>query len=173
MSHGEGGSKRTKDSAQFALTSSPRYTRATQEDAMPVTSFDHVSYPTGNPKRFLDFYKRLGFRIMNEERWRKGESKIFSVQVAPDAMINVHPAPFVPDPRMRGRTATPGCADFCMVWEGTVDEILAMLKRANIKPVEGPVPRTGGRGAGSVPSTSVYIKDPDGNLVEFMVYDKR
>ncbi|MBI3743620.1 MAG: VOC family protein [Chloroflexi bacterium] len=139
---------------------------------MPVTGFDHVSYPTKDSERFLEFYKRLGFKINNEEKWRKGESKIFSVQVAPNAMINVHPG-FQPEERMRGRTATPGCADFCMVWEGTVDEVMTLLKKAGIRPTEGPVPRRGGRGAGTIPSTSVYITDPDGNLVEFMVYDKR
>jgi catechol 2,3-dioxygenase-like lactoylglutathione lyase family enzyme len=140
---------------------------------MPVAGFDHVSYPTGDPERFLEFYKRLGFQIRDEERWRKGESRIFSVQITPNHMINVHPAPMRPPERMRGRTATPGCADFCMVWEGTVDEVLALLQRAGITPTEGPVPRTGGRGAGSIRSTSVYVTDPDGNLLEFMVYSQR
>ena len=47
-----------------------------------------------------------------------------------------------------------------------------MLKGAGVEPVGGAVPRRGGRGAGTVPSTSVYIHDPDGNLLEFMVYER-
>lgn len=138
---------------------------------MPVTGIDHVSYPTDDPERFLAFYKRLGFKILGEDRWRRGEERIFAVQLGPDSRINVHPAPMRPPPHLRGRTATPGCADFCMAWEGTVDEVLAMLKKAGIAPTEGPVPRKGGgRGEGRLPSTSVYVTDPDGNLLEFMVY---
>lgn len=135
---------------------------------MPVTGFDHVSYPTADSERFLEFYKRLGFTILNEERWRKGQSPIFSVRVGESNLINVHPAGFTP--HLRGQGARPGCADFCFVWEGTVREVLEMLDRAGVKPVEGPVPRRGGRGAGTAPSQSVYIHDPDGNLLEFMVY---
>ncbi len=139
---------------------------------MPVIGFDHVSYPTGDPERFLDFYKRLGFTILGEERWRRRESPIFSVQVSPNNIINVHPAPFLPPPHLRGDGARPGCADYCFVWQGTMQEALEMLQRAGVKPVEGPVPRTGGRAAGAARSQSVYIKDPDGNLLEFMVYEK-
>jgi catechol 2,3-dioxygenase-like lactoylglutathione lyase family enzyme len=139
---------------------------------MAVIGLDHVSYPTGDPDRFLDFYKRLGFKIINEERWRNGESHIFSVRIGSDQMINVHPAPFLPEPRLRGRTAQPGCADFCMVWQGSINDLLALLAKALIPVTEGPVARTGGRGAGAVPSTSVYLTDPDGNLLEFMVYDE-
>lgn len=140
---------------------------------MPVTGFDHVSYPTDDSERFLEFYKRLGFTVLGEERWRSGKSPIFSIQIGDASMINVHPGGFRPPPHLRGRGARPGCADFCFVWDGAVEDVLAMLDRAGVQPVEGPVPRRGGRGAGAVPSQSVYIQDPDGNLLEFMVYDSQ
>ncbi len=139
---------------------------------MPVTGFDHVSCPTDDPERFLEFYKRIGFKVLNEDRWRRGESHIFSVQVSPSHIINVHPGKFRPPPHLRGRTASPGCADFCFVWEGTMAEVAGMLERAGVPIVEGPAPRRGGRGGGAVPSQSAYIHDPDGNLLEFMVYEK-
>ena len=135
---------------------------------MPVTGFDHCSFPTDDPERSLEFYKSLGFGILYEDAWRQGKSRIFSVRIGAGSLINVH-AGFRPP--LRGKTASPGCADICFVWDGTVDEVLHMLQRAGIPPVEGPVKRTGGRGAGSLPSRSVYIEDPDGNLLEFMVYD--
>ena len=50
--------------------------------------------------------------------------------------------------------------------DGTVDEILALLKRNGVAPEAGPGPRTCARGV----STSVYFRDPDDNLVEFTVY---
>jgi catechol 2,3-dioxygenase-like lactoylglutathione lyase family enzyme len=135
---------------------------------LPVKGIDHVAIPTGDSERFLEFYKRLGFRFLNEERWRKGESRIFSLIVGENNIINVHPAGFTA--HLRGETATPGCGDICFVWDGTTQEVLDMLDRAEVKPIEGPSPRTGGRGTGTVLSKSVYIRDPDGNLLEFMVY---
>ena len=138
---------------------------------MPVTAIDHAAIPTADSERFIDFYKRLGFTLLNEEKWRRGESRIFSLQVGENNIINVHPAGFMA--HLRGHGAQPGCGDFCFVWDGTVDEVLAMLKGAGVEPVGGgAVPRRGGRGAGTVPSTSVYIHDPDGNLLEFMVYER-
>ena len=47
-----------------------------------------------------------------------------------------------------------------------VDEILALLKRNDVPVEAGPGPRSCARGM----STSVYFRDPDGNLVEFTVY---
>ena len=48
--------------------------------------------------------------------------------------------------------------------------LLANTYHLSQRPGEDLVARHGGRGAGSVPSESVYIHDPDGNLLEFMVY---
>jgi catechol 2,3-dioxygenase-like lactoylglutathione lyase family enzyme len=52
------------------------------------------------------------------------------------------------------------------VWDGTVEEALALLARNGIAIEAGPGPRLCARGE----STSVYFRDPDGNLVEFTVY---
>jgi catechol 2,3-dioxygenase-like lactoylglutathione lyase family enzyme len=134
---------------------------------MPVSGFDHAAMPTADCERFIAFYKKLGFIINDEERWRKGQASIFSLQVGPNNKINIHP----PDKKghLRGKGAAFGCGDFCFVWDGTVEEVLAMLKRAGVTPADGPVKRVGGRG---IEGTSVYIHDPDGNLIEFMVYPR-
>jgi catechol 2,3-dioxygenase-like lactoylglutathione lyase family enzyme len=57
-------------------------------------------------------------------------------------------------------------ADLCFVWSGTVEEAVAHLERQGIEIVEGPVWRNGARG----PGQSVYFNDPDGSLLEFIVY---
>jgi len=68
----------------------------------------------------------------------------------------------------RARQPSIGGADFCLEWDGSVDEIVALLKKNGIPAEAGPGPRTCARGV----STSVYFRDPDQNLVEFTVYDR-
>jgi hypothetical protein len=81
--------------------------------------------------------------------------------------INVH-APDAPERpgHLGARRPTAGSADFCLEWDGTVDEVLALLKRNGIVPEAGPGPRTCARGL----STSVYFRDSDDTLVELTVY---
>ncbi|MFC6987877.1 VOC family protein, partial [Haloplanus sp. GCM10025708] len=63
------------------------------------------------------------------------------------------------------RDPTPGAADLCLVTDD-VDDVAAELDDAGIDVVEGPVSRTGARGE----LRSVYVYDPDGNLVEIAAY---
>ena len=51
------------------------------------------------------------------------------------------------------------------MWDGTPQSLKAMLDRASAKIIEGPVPRQGGRKAAA---SSVYVRDPDGNLLALM-----
>jgi catechol 2,3-dioxygenase-like lactoylglutathione lyase family enzyme len=53
------------------------------------------------------------------------------------------------------------------VWEGTAESVKDLLDRAGAKVELGPVPREGGR---RKPGSSIYVRDPDGNLLEFMIY---
>jgi catechol 2,3-dioxygenase-like lactoylglutathione lyase family enzyme len=67
----------------------------------------------------------------------------------------------------RAPAAVPPCGDLCFVWEGTAESVKAVLDRAGAKVGLGPVPREGGR---RKTGSSVYVRDPDGNLLEFMIY---
>ena len=134
---------------------------------MPTVSIDHIAMPTSNAERLIEFYKRLGFTINDEEEWRAGKANIFSIQVG-DSKINVHPEGYVAG--LRGPTAMPGSGDICFVWDGTVEECQAWLAEAGVEVIQGPVPRKGGRGFGTVPSLSLYARDPDDNLLEWMTY---
>ena len=135
---------------------------------MPVAGFDHVVLHTLDAERFIDFYKRLGFSFIDEEKWRKGEAHMFAIQVG-ESKINVHPPELKGS--MTGATTAPGCGDLCFVWDGTVDSVVDTIKAAGVEIAVGPAPRRGGRGRGHTVGTSVYVWDPDRNLLEFMVYD--
>jgi catechol 2,3-dioxygenase-like lactoylglutathione lyase family enzyme len=134
---------------------------------MPTAGIDHIAMPTANAERLIAFYKKLGFPINNEEEWRTGTARTFSIQVG-DSKINVHPEGHTAS--LRGPTATPGCADICFVWDGTVEECQQLLQGAGVEVIQGPVQRAGGRGRGTTPSLSLYLRDPDENLLEFMTY---
>jgi catechol 2,3-dioxygenase-like lactoylglutathione lyase family enzyme len=60
----------------------------------------------------------------------------------------------------------PGNSDLCFVWPGPIAEAAAHLERNGVAVELGPIERFGGSGAG----TSVYFRDPDGSLLEFISY---
>ena len=134
---------------------------------MATVSIDHVAMPTADAERVIAFYKRLGFGINDEDKWRAGTVNIFSIQIG-DSKINVHPERYMAS--LRGPTAVPGCMDPCFVWDGAVEECQKMLANAGVEVIQGPVARKGGRGRGMAPSLSLYARDPDGNLLEWMTY---
>lgn len=139
---------------------------------MPVTGLDHFALPTDDAERLLAFYEALGFGTHHVEEWRAGTRPMFSIALGPRQKLNVHPEALKPvrgNPAyLRGDTAEAGCGDFCVVWEGGVEALLRTLAAAGVVPVEGPVPRHGGR---DLPGVSVYVRDPDRNLLELISYD--
>ena len=82
-------------------------------------------------------------------------------------MINFHRPERVAagDFTLRAPAAVPPCGDLCFVWDGSAEALPGLLDRAGAEIVEGPVERQGGRQAAG---SSVYVRDPDGNLLEFM-----
>jgi catechol 2,3-dioxygenase-like lactoylglutathione lyase family enzyme len=79
--------------------------------------------------------------------------------------LNLHQAGRELEPK--ARRPTPGSADLCLVTTTPLDRVLGHLRAHGVPVEEGPVPRTGATG----PITSVYFRDPDGNLVEVSTYD--
>ena len=126
-----------------------------------VRGFDHVALPMANTDAMLAFYKALGFDIVEN-------AAAISVYVG-DNMINFHRPTRWQDKTFTNRApaAVPPCGDLCFVWEGTAESLKATLERAAAKIDIGPVPRGGGR---RKTGSSVYARDPDGNLLEFMFY---
>src|SRR5262245_1214160 len=126
-----------------------------------ITGFDHVSLPMEHTAAMIDFYRALGFDVV-------AQKAVVSVH-AGDQMINLHRpevwrrAGFT----LRAPAAVPPCGDLCFVWDGTAEALQTRLDGVGATIEEGPVAREGARrGAAS----SVYVRDPDGNLLEFMMY---
>ena len=126
-----------------------------------IRGFDHVSLPMQRTDAMVAFYRALGLHVAE----RPG---VVSVYVG-DQMINLHRPEAWQDARftLRAPAATPPCGDLCFVWEGPPEALQARLDHAGAEIEEGPVERDGGRRA---TGSSVYVRDPDGNLLEFMIY---
>jgi len=77
-----------------------------------------------------------------------------------DQKINLHEAGREFEPK--ARLPTPSSGDFCLLTDEPLDALIARQERLRVPIEEGPVTRTGAVG----PLRSIYIRDPDGNLVE-------
>ena len=139
---------------------------------MSILGFDHVSLPTGDPEALIAFYRSLGFEILYEQEWRSGDFPMFAIQVGPDSKINVHPPAMWqnPDFEAKGPTARPGCGDLCFAFGGSIEGAQEWIRGAGAEIAYGPFDQRGGGRAGQRLGTSVYTRDPDGNLLEFMTY---
>jgi catechol 2,3-dioxygenase-like lactoylglutathione lyase family enzyme len=60
----------------------------------------------------------------------------------------------------------PGNSDLCFEWQGPIADAVAHLDRCGVPIHAGPMRRFGAKGDG----TSVYFRDPDGSLLEFISY---
>ena len=119
-----------------------------------IRTFDHVVLTTADLEKCLDFYARvLGMTV---ERY--GKQRI-ALRFG-DHKFNVHPPGF--EAGIKARAPTPGSLDLCFLADRPLDEIIAHLKKEKVPIEEGPVVRTGAR----FPIRSVYVRDPDGNLIE-------
>ena len=135
--------------------------RAQAQQAGRVRGFDHVALPMQNTEAMVTFYRALGFQTSET-------ANAVSVHIG-DQMINFHRPAHWQDATftLRAPAAKPPCGDLCFVWEGTAASLKAMLEHAGAKVEEGPVERAGGR---RKTGSSVYVRDPDRNLLEFMIY---
>ena len=122
--------------------------------------------PTANAENLIAFYKKLGFHINDEAEWRAGTAHIFSIQVG-NSKINVHPEGYTAS--LRGPTAVPGSADICFVWNGAAADCERMLQDAGVAIIAGPGPRRGA--LRDKTAVSLYARDPDENLLEWMIYE--
>jgi catechol 2,3-dioxygenase-like lactoylglutathione lyase family enzyme len=126
-----------------------------------VAGFDHIALPARDAAAIAAFYRTLGLDV--------GETAYLVQVYAGEQMINFH-RPEIWQREgftLRAPSATPPCGDLCLVWDGSPRALHALLAAAGAEVVEGPVEREGGRRAAG---TSVYTRDPDGNLLEFIVY---
>ena len=109
-------------------------------------------------ERTLAFYADvLGMRVLREAD--RPAALLFGSQ-----KINVHETARMFEPK--ALRPMPGAADFCLVTDRPLQEWIADLARYGVAVELGPVERAGARG----PMQSIYIRDPDFNLVEVAKY---
>jgi len=131
------------------------------EQTGSIYGFDHVSLPMRDTEAMVAFYRSLGLQVAEHPH-------VVSVYVG-NQMINLHrPSIWQRDDfTLRAPAAKPPCGDLCFVWDGSPESLDELLDTAGAAIVEGPVARQGGR---RTDASSVYVRDPDGNLLEFMIY---
>ncbi len=125
---------------------------------MEIDRLDHLVLTVRNLEESCDFYQRaLGMR-----REIFGEGRIALIFGRQKINLHPHPSPYEP----KAAEPTPGSADLCFIADRPIEEIAEHLKQKGIAIEEGPVARSGALG----PITSVYVRDPDDNLIEIATY---
>jgi catechol 2,3-dioxygenase-like lactoylglutathione lyase family enzyme len=125
---------------------------------MKIDHLDHLVLTVANLEKTCDFYSRvLGFEIITF----KGDRKALKFG---QQKINLHQVGNEFDPK--AVTPTAGSGDLCFIAVTPVDQIIEELRAANVAIELGPVERTGAIGQ----IRSVYLRDPDLNLIEISNY---
>ncbi|KQU50022.1 glyoxalase [Bosea sp. Leaf344] len=125
---------------------------------MDRISFDHCVIHVSDWERSNAFYRD----VLGAEVVANGAGFVYRIGAV---QLNCHGPGLQPDPKAR-LPVPPGGSDLCFRWDGPIDGAIAHLE-ARAVPIElGPVPRFGRGGQG----TSVYFRDPDGSLMEFISY---
>lgn len=134
---------------------------------MTIAGLDHAAIPIENVTPMLSFYSSLGFVI----RSFGGDDLPVHAVMRGGVRLNFHePKTWKSSGFPRGSNALPGCGDFCFVWDGVIEDAIRFLTEKGIRIELGPVERTGARGQGECPGDSIYFRDPDRNLLEFIAY---
>jgi catechol 2,3-dioxygenase-like lactoylglutathione lyase family enzyme len=127
---------------------------------MQIDRLDHLVLTVRSVEATSEFYGRvLGMEVITFDEGRKalhfGQQK-----------INLHEAGKEFEPK--AIHPTPGSGDLCFITTVPLEEVIQHLKICQVDILEGPVRQTGAIGL----MESVYIRDPDGNLIEIANYQE-
>ena len=125
---------------------------------MDIKRIDHFVLKVNDIEESCDFYRRvLGMEVI---RFGEGRTALrFG-----DHKINLHPRE--KGPGLVARAPSIGGGDFCLITDTPMEEVVRHLGTEKVEIIQGPDTRSGALG----PITSVYFRDPDGNLVEVSNY---
>ncbi|MCH7335456.1 VOC family protein [Acinetobacter sp. NIPH 2699] len=127
---------------------------------MKISHLDHLVLTVADIESTCQFYQSvLNFEVITFAENRKALQ--FGAQ-----KINLHQVGKEFEPKAFQPTA--GSADLCFIAETPLNEVVSHLQSLNIEVVEGPIERTGAMGK----ILSVYLRDPDQNLIEISNYEK-
>ena len=123
-----------------------------------IASIDHVVLTTRDETKCIEFYTRmLGMKLErygnNRIALRFGQQK-----------INVHQPGVAAG--LKALHPTPGSLDLCFIAAVPLDAVIERLRSQGVAIIEGPGRRAGAHG----PIRSIYVRDPDDNLVEIAEY---
>jgi catechol 2,3-dioxygenase-like lactoylglutathione lyase family enzyme len=125
---------------------------------MQISRLDHLVLTVADQEATIAFYTAvMGMSVVTFAGGRK------ALRFG-DQKINLHPAaqPVAP----HAQRPTCGSADVCFISATPLNEVIDHLNRLGVPIEQGPVPRTGALGL----ITSLYVRDPDGNLIEVSNY---
>jgi catechol 2,3-dioxygenase-like lactoylglutathione lyase family enzyme len=125
---------------------------------MWIEALDHLVLTVADVEASAIFYGR----VLGMQRVVFGAGRV-ALQFGRQK-INLHPAEAPLQPH--ALRPTPGSADLCFVTEAALSDWMVHLANNGVALEEGPVARTGALG----PITSIYFRDPDGNLIEIARY---
>lgn len=120
--------------------------------------FDHCVIHVSNWERSNAFYKD----VLGAEVIPRGQGFMYRFG---EVQLNLHGPGLSPTPVAR-LPVQPGNSDLCLEWVGPIGEAIQHLLAQRVEIELGPVERFGARGEG----ISVYFRDPDGSLLEFISY---
>ncbi|EMA4782692.1 VOC family protein [Providencia alcalifaciens] len=123
-----------------------------------INRLDHLVLTTTHLDACLDFYQRvlkMSVMTFGEQRYalQFGQQK-----------INIHQYGKEFEPK--AHLPVPGALDLCFISDIPLEQVQAHIEQQGVKIVEGPVKRTGAMG----PIMSIYLRDPDLNLIEISQY---
>jgi catechol 2,3-dioxygenase-like lactoylglutathione lyase family enzyme len=125
-----------------------------------IRGIDHFVLTVRSLETTCTFYERvLGFKRVDTPG--RPTSLTFGHH-----KINIHEVQHTFDPR--AAVPTPGAGDFCLVTERPLGEVRSHIEACGVVIEVGPIKRIGAQGA----MTSLYFRDPDGNLVEVSKYER-
>jgi len=127
--------------------------------SVTIERIHHIVLTVRDVAKTSEFYRRvLGMRVA-----RFGADGRTAVHFG-QAKINLHQAGREFEPK--ASVPAPGSADFCLISQTPIDAVAAHLRACGVEIILGPIAKEGAAGA----LTSLYFRDPDGNLIEVSNY---
>jgi catechol 2,3-dioxygenase-like lactoylglutathione lyase family enzyme len=128
---------------------------------MPTVTFDHCVIHVSDWEKSNAFYRD----VVGAEVVSHGKGWVYRFGAV---QLNVHGPGINPHPVAR-LPVLPGNSDLCFRWHGAIENAMDHLTKCGVPIEEGPVERNGALGKGR----SVYFRDPDGSLLEFISYPEQ
>lgn len=126
---------------------------------MEIERLDHLVLTVKDIDRTCQFYTE----VLGMERVTFGEGR--QALKFGNQKINLHELDSEFEPK--AIAATPGSADLCLIAKTSLEKAIQHLESWQVEIIEGPITRTGALGG----ITSIYIRDPDLNLIEIATYN--